>query len=200
MSGLCDSRTTQSLNDSGQDIPGSRRRVDRQQSRATMSQDPEIASESSSVIDRVPHRPPDPTQDFQAYSDYIQSLTPQEYDRLFGIPIPGEFDDSDSHADSNERFVQTFGYSETSAEVESHNDRENSNHTIGSREEAVRHVQSQAAAQRMQMQEDRDGFRDTSSWNQRERRGHDEASSNMIPERVRCLTMPISKQPVRVIR
>ena len=183
VSGLRDSQVTQSWNDSGQDIPESGCRVDRQQSRAARSQDPEIASESSSVIDRVPHRPPDPTQDFQAYSDYIQSLTSQEYDRLFSIPIPGEFDDSDSHADSNERFVQTFDYSETSAEAVSHNDQENSNHTIGSREEAVRHVQSQAAAQRMQMQEDRDGFQDTGSWNQREWRRHDEVSPNMIPER-----------------
>ena len=99
------------------------------------------ASEHSSVIDRVPHRLPDPAQDFEAYSRGIDQLTPEEYDSMFRIPIPGEYSETDSHANSNEQYVQTFAQEDSSDDG---SQERNSNNTIGSRERAVEWAQDRA--------------------------------------------------------
>ena len=94
-------------------------------------------SENSSVIDRVPHRPPEPTEDFEAYSRYVAGLSSEEYNNMFYVPLfPGEMDDGlGSDVDSNERYVQSFNM-DLSDSNQSSSLGLNTNNSIGSRERA----------------------------------------------------------------
>ena len=106
-------------------------------------------SENSSIIDRIPHRPPRPSEDFEAYSRYIANLSPEEYDRMFHIPlVPGETNDGwDSDVDSNERYVQSFNYDMSDSDADPPS-RYNTNNTIGSRERAQECLRQQVEAYR----------------------------------------------------
>ena len=105
-------------------------------------------SDSSSAIDRVPHRPPSPLRDFEGYNRYIAGLSPSEYDALFFIPLPREAgSESGSEVNSNERFVRDFvGPNDVDVEDRAERTPVNTNNTIGSREASVIELQRMTMA------------------------------------------------------
>ena len=106
-------------------------------------QEVDLISVDSARIDAVPHRPPTPTRDFEAYNRYISQLTPEQYHALFFVDTDVRWgSESGSEVNSDERYAREFvGPTEsqpvgTSVGVNEGNNG-NNNNTVGSREAAV---------------------------------------------------------------
>ena len=116
---------------------------ERENGRSNPEQLVEVSEAMSTVgsegIDEVPHRPPSPRRDFDAYNEFIARLTPDQYHNMFALPITHRHNsESGSDVNSNERYVRDFDGPDS---VESESDSQirvpNANNMIGSREDAA---------------------------------------------------------------
>ena len=108
------------------------------------SSDHGVGSEAGfEEIDQVPHRPPSPSRDFEAYNRSVAGLTSEQYHSLFYIPVRAEIDsEGGSDVDSNERYVTGFvGPSDYPDGAIAPASSSNNNNTVGSREAAMRKAQ-----------------------------------------------------------